>query len=185
MQFGTRDWRLLLWTFGAPFVGATITAGLDQFGPTGSICYFDAVKGGTAQMWFTTVPVILLFSTNVVLYFLTWLKIRHQTEIIMQSLGNQCTSKKASIRAAQAMLLFLVAFFIQWGALSLFGLWNLITADPSKVPEPLYYIVVILSNMGGVLNLGVYFIIRRRQRGTGKSDEKINTSDTKPSTSRL
>ncbi|KAH3789183.1 hypothetical protein DPMN_167355 [Dreissena polymorpha] len=36
IKFGTRDWRLLLWTFGAPFVGATIAAGLEQFGPAGS-----------------------------------------------------------------------------------------------------------------------------------------------------
>ncbi|KAH3789182.1 hypothetical protein DPMN_167354 [Dreissena polymorpha] len=97
-------------------------------------------------MWFTTVPILLIFSTNAVLYFLTWLRIRQETEIIMQSLGTQCTTRKASIRAAQAMLLLVVAFSIQWGALSLFGLWNLITA---KVPQPLYYIVVILSNIGG------------------------------------
>ncbi|KAH3830645.1 hypothetical protein DPMN_103890 [Dreissena polymorpha] len=37
INFGSRDWHLLLWTFGAPFVGATIAGGLGQFGPNGSL----------------------------------------------------------------------------------------------------------------------------------------------------
>ncbi|KAH3830719.1 hypothetical protein DPMN_103968 [Dreissena polymorpha] len=37
INFGTKDCRILLWTFGAPFVGATIAGGLGKFGPTGSV----------------------------------------------------------------------------------------------------------------------------------------------------
>ncbi|XP_052278804.1 uncharacterized protein LOC127877179 [Dreissena polymorpha] len=40
INFGTKDCRILLWTFGAPFVGATIAGGLGKFGPTGSFSYF-------------------------------------------------------------------------------------------------------------------------------------------------
>lgn len=37
IKFGLRDYRLLLWTFGAPFVCATIAALAGQLGPNGSL----------------------------------------------------------------------------------------------------------------------------------------------------
>lgn len=37
LNFGTRDWRLLLWTFGAPFLGAAIAGIAGQLGPNGSL----------------------------------------------------------------------------------------------------------------------------------------------------
>jgi len=35
IYFGTRDWRLLLWAFGLPLVGCSLSAGFSQFGPMG------------------------------------------------------------------------------------------------------------------------------------------------------
>lgn len=37
IKFGLKDYRLLLWTFGAPFVCATIAALAGQLGPNGSL----------------------------------------------------------------------------------------------------------------------------------------------------
>lgn len=36
LNFGRWDWRMLAWTFGAPFVGATIAAIAGQLGPNGA-----------------------------------------------------------------------------------------------------------------------------------------------------
>lgn len=37
INFGKRDWKLLAWTFGLPFTGATIAGILGQLGPNGSL----------------------------------------------------------------------------------------------------------------------------------------------------
>jgi hypothetical protein len=37
LDFGKRDWKLLSWTFGLPFVGATIAGIAGQLGPNGSL----------------------------------------------------------------------------------------------------------------------------------------------------
>ena len=37
LDFGKRDYRLLIWTFGIPLLGATIAAFFKQLGPTGSL----------------------------------------------------------------------------------------------------------------------------------------------------
>jgi len=37
LNFGRWDWRLIAWTFGAPFVGATIAGILGQLGTNGSL----------------------------------------------------------------------------------------------------------------------------------------------------
>jgi hypothetical protein len=37
LNFGKRDWKLLLWTFGAPFLGATIAGAMGQLGTNGSL----------------------------------------------------------------------------------------------------------------------------------------------------
>ncbi|KAH3830716.1 uncharacterized protein LOC127879036 [Dreissena polymorpha] len=176
IYFGTTDWRLLLWIFGAPFVGAIIAAGLGTFGPNGTFCYFDKVKGRITQIWFTTVPILVIFVVNAVLYFLTWLKIHRQTSNINKTSGKMSTTRTTSIRSAQAMSLFVVAFFIQWTAMGVFGLWGLFVAE---VPQPIHHFVVILSNTGGTLNLVVFLIIRRRRLGIWKSNTRTSSLATK------
>jgi len=37
LNFGRYDWKLLLWTFGVPFLGATIAGIADQLGPNGTL----------------------------------------------------------------------------------------------------------------------------------------------------
>lgn len=37
LDFGRKDWRLLVWTFGAPFIGSLVAAFTGQFGPCGSL----------------------------------------------------------------------------------------------------------------------------------------------------
>lgn len=37
LEFGRYDWKLLLWTFGVPFLGATIAGCAGQLGPNGSL----------------------------------------------------------------------------------------------------------------------------------------------------
>lgn len=37
LSFGQRDWKLLLWTYGVPFVGAVVAAANGQMGPNGTL----------------------------------------------------------------------------------------------------------------------------------------------------
>ena len=145
-----------------------------------SSCYFDGVKGVVANICFTTVPLLLILLMNTVLYILTWKRIRDETRQIRDTLGTKPATMRASHRAAKAMSLFVAAFFVQWWAMALFGIWAL--AGP--VPQVIFHLVTTFSNLGGILNLIVYIIIRRQNLTKG---EKISTIDlsSKPSHSKL
>lgn len=174
LNFGSRDWRLLLWTFGAPFLGATIAGIAGQLGPNGTFCYFDGIKGKIANILFTTVPLLLVLMANTVLYILTWKRIHDQGEAVKKSLSGMSAAMRASHRAARAMSLFVAAFLIQWWAMGLYGIWALV--DDENVPQALFHLVTTFSNIGGCLNLAVYCLIRRRHLGQGEhlSHDKLS-----------
>ncbi|XP_052796549.1 uncharacterized protein LOC128228987 [Mya arenaria] len=160
IYFGRYDWRLLTWTFGTPFVGATIAEALGQLGPNGAYCHFDGVKGKIVGLVFTTVTILLILLMNSVLYTLTWRRIQKLTRSADQSHHSMTSTRRASIRSAQSMSLFVLAFFIQWWTMALYGTWNIFT---DNVPQPLFHLVTIFVNLGGTLNLIVYIILRRRR----------------------
>jgi len=108
----------------------------------------------------------IIMIVNASLYGLTWHRINAEAKRLENSLGNSSTAKKASHRAARNMFLFLIAFFIQWWAIAVYGVWLLF----GEAPFALLQIVTIFSNIGGVLNGGVYAIIRYRRR-VAESDE--------------
>ncbi|XP_053383031.1 uncharacterized protein LOC128549702 [Mercenaria mercenaria] len=174
INFGTYDWRLLAWTFGFPFIGATAVAVTGQLGPNGSSCFFDGVKAKTANICFTTVPLLLVLVMNSVMYVVTWKRIRQETISLNQILQTPNITNR-SRRAAKNMSMFVVAFFIQWGPLSLFGIWLLLDVN---IPLALFHIVVVLSNIGGCLNLCVYLIIRRRKLKSRRIANEHRQADT-------
>ncbi|XP_045215012.2 uncharacterized protein LOC123565069 [Mercenaria mercenaria] len=188
LDFGRRDWKLLAWTFGLPFVGATIAGILGQLGPNGSFCYFDGVKGVTANMCFTTVPLLIIIVMNSVMYVLTWKRIKEQTRNIRSSMKESRGSTKSrstlssSQRAARTMSMFVVAFFIQWWSLALFGVWALVDDD---VPQVIFHFVTTFTNIGGCLNLGIFLIMRYRLQQSETTSEtqseskKLELRDTK------
>lgn len=63
------------------------------------------------------------------------------------------------------MSLFVTAYLIQWWALGLYGMWQLV----AEVPQLLFNFVTTFSNIGGILNGIVFIIIMRRKRIDGKS----------------
>ncbi|XP_052792945.1 uncharacterized protein LOC128226882 [Mya arenaria] len=172
INFGKYDWRLLTWTFGAPFVGASIAGALGQLGPNGAFCHFDAVKGKIAGLFFTTVTILIILLMNSILFALILRKIRALAHATRHSHSSLSSSMRTSVRAAQSMSLFVAAFFIQWWAMALYGTWNIFTDD---VPQPLFHLVTIFVNLGGILNLCVYLIIRRRLIGRWSS-KRSNTT---------
>lgn len=166
LEFGRWDWKLLTWTFGAPFLGATIAGILGHLGTNGSFCYFDAIKGKYTNIFFTTVPLLLVLLSNIVLYVLTWKRIHEQVEAIKVSMGPMPPAMRASHRAARAMSLFVVAFFVQWWAMAMYGIWALV--DEDNVPQAVFHFVTTFSNIGGILNLIVFILIHRRSLGKGE-----------------
>ena len=67
-------------------------------------------------------------------------------------------------KAAKVMLLFVVAYFIQWWLAHLYGIWPFIFGG--TFPDYLVHLAVILCNLGGFLNAGVYILIRRNRNNT-------------------
>jgi len=142
-------------------------------------CYFDGVKGKVTNTFFTTVTLLLVLVMNMVLYFLTWLQIRKESEQVKKSFGPMPASMRASHRAAKAMSLFVIAFFIQWWAMAFYGIWQLATDDIP--PQVIFHFVTTFSNIGGCLNLAVFIIIHRQQLSKG---ENMSTEQTKSKSSR-
>ena len=62
-------------------------------------------------------------------------------------------------RPAKIMMMFVVAFFIQWICPTVYGIWPFVFK--SALPTLLVYLVGILTNLGGLLNAAVYVIIRK------------------------
>lgn len=142
-------------------------------------CYFDGIKGKTTNIFFTTVPLLLVLVVNVILYILSWYRIYKETRELKDSLGKSSRALKASHKAAKTMSLFVMAFFVQWWAMALYGIWQLI----GDVPFLLFNFVTTFSNVGGILNGIVFVIIMRRKRekeeGHTKSSEgKVGSGHT-------
>ena len=129
-----------------------------------------------ASICFTTVPLLIILVMNIILYFLTWKRIRDETKKTRYTLGKKPANMQASHRAAKSMSLFVAAFFIQWWALALYGVWALVAI----VPQVIIHLATIFSNIGGVLNLCVYVIIRRKNLTRGEiltTGGKVISSD--------
>lgn len=131
-------------------------------------CYFDAVKGAVANIFFTTVPMTTVLVANVVLYVLTWWKIHTESKRIKTMLGNEAQTVRASHKAAKLMSLFVAAFFVQWWALGIAIVWYKFAV----VPKEFHTITVIFANIGGVVNGFVYIIIQRRKAHHGNKSSK-------------
>ncbi|XP_057309263.1 uncharacterized protein LOC130647428 [Hydractinia symbiolongicarpus] len=159
LEFGKYDWKLSLWVFGTPFLGSMVALTTGSMGPYGTFCYFDGVKGMYANLFFTTVPLVIILTTNIVLYVLTWYRIRKEEPRFKNSSGQDANVVRSSHRAAKNMSLFVAAFFIQWWARVLYGVWQIIAV----VPQALFQCVTTFSNIGGILNGIVYVIIRKRK----------------------
>jgi hypothetical protein len=114
------------------------------------------VKADVANIAFTTVPLLLVLTVNIVMYAITLYRIKVETNSLQLGLKTKNASRKSK-RAAKNMSMFVVAFFIQLGPLGLFGIWYLIGDER---PLVLFHIVTVFSNIGGCLNLCVYLIIR-------------------------
>lgn len=123
-------------------------------------------------------PLLLIVLINTVLYILTWKRIHDETEMFEKTVVEMSASMRASHRAARAMSLFVTAFFIQWWAMALYGVWALIDED---VPQPVFHFVTTFSNIGGCLNLAVYVLIHRRDLSKGEhisTEKHTHESDT-------
>lgn len=55
------------------------------------------------------------------------------------------------------MLLFVIAYLIQWWALPVYSVWQLVGDAPFELLE----LLAVFTNMGGILNGGVYLIHKK------------------------
>eukprot|EP00105_Crassostrea_gigas_P020753 XP_011439621.1 PREDICTED: uncharacterized protein LOC105336844 [Crassostrea gigas] len=170
-KLGKYDWKLLLYTFGVPFVLSVCAVNFGYYGPSGSYCYFDGVKGAFANIFFTTVPMTVVLVINVVLYVMTWWKIHTESKRIKTMLGNEAQTIRASHKAAKLMSLFVTAFFVQWWALGIISVWQ----NFAVVPQQFFTVVVMFTNLGGVLN-GIVYIIIKRRRDRNYSSKPLKSS---------
>ncbi|XP_061174419.1 uncharacterized protein LOC133183478 [Saccostrea echinata] len=154
LNYGARDWRIISVALGVPFIICVFLASYKQLGPTGTYC---GIVGEKVVTFISTLPVLLVLIFSTMLYILTWKHIKIEGKKVTASLRNHKSSSQRSARAAKNMSLFVAAYFIQWWALPLHGVWQLVDNTPFEVLE----LLAIFTNMGGILNGGVYLIIKK------------------------
>lgn len=155
MDFGKYDWKFLTWSFGLPFVGATVCAALGVMGPNGTYCHFDGVRGKLANILLSTVLLLLILLVNIIMYALVWYRIRREEPMFTDISGNEVTNRiRASHNAAKNMCLFVAAFFIQWWSLAVYGVWDLVDEN---VPQIVFQLVTTFVNTGNYGNNYIKF----------------------------
>lgn len=117
----------------------------------------------------TALLTVVLF-VNIVLYLLTYFRIKHEEFNFKRGEKHTNELLKASHRAARSMSMFVAAFIIQWWALALYGIWQLAV---DEVPMFVFQLATTFTNIGGILNGIVYFILRRQRQKSSPSD-RIN-----------
>lgn len=158
VTFGHNDWKLVVYVFGSALALDMLCLCIDGYGPSGSFCYFDGVRGAWQFLAFSTAPFLAVFLVNAVLYALTWRKVRAEESESAAVLGRD---GRAAASAARTGLLFVLAFFVQWWPTALYGTWSMVQPAPFIVHQ----FVTIFVNLGGVFNLVVFFVlVRRRNR---------------------
>ena len=125
------------------------------------------VQGQLANIFFTTVPQCGVIVINSILYTVTWYHIRKETNRIHSTIGDGSQSKRASFKAGKTMTLFVAVFLIQYWASATWGLWQTIDTAPLEI----FFFVVTFSNIGGVLNCIVYFIMRSGSKSKTSGSE--------------
>ena len=69
----------------------------------------------------------------------------------------------------------MAVFFIQWWALSVFAVWQLISI---QVPVIMFQLATFFSNIGGILNGIVYIVISRRRNPKQKKGKTSSSEET-------
>ncbi|XP_062595460.1 uncharacterized protein LOC134256815 [Saccostrea cucullata] len=157
INFGKYDWKLLLLTYGFPFVECLAVTIAGEMGPTGAYC---GVAGDVSSLFFSAIPVLIVITLNIILYTITWFKIRSETKRLAGTIGEKANSDRKSAQAAKNMSLFVLVFIIQWWALVVYGAWQMAVEN---VPLEMFLLVTTFSNIGGVLN-GIVFLLMRRNK---------------------
>ncbi|KAH3790100.1 hypothetical protein DPMN_168295 [Dreissena polymorpha] len=121
---------------------------------------------------FNTIPIIIITAVNIILYILAWKRIRDEARETKQVLGNDNSHiaiMKRSHRAARNMSMFVVAFFAQWSGVAVHAVCGLVTPHIHMV---LYFLIVFFANIGGLLNLIVFLIIRKSRNAQRSPDNR-------------
>ncbi|XP_052762003.1 uncharacterized protein LOC128204641 [Mya arenaria] len=178
ISFGKFDRGILLWSFGVPFIGALIAALLEQFGPMGIICHFDAVNGQVGGLVLITIPLTTIMLANVLLYILTFIKIRIEVIATREILGKMTSTAYRHIRAARNMSMFVASLFVQWSFIAVVGIWNMFVDNSAEVPVILNLFIMVLTKSGGVFNLIVYLAVFKKEKPMSKIATRMETQKT-------
>ncbi|XP_052084935.1 uncharacterized protein LOC127722131 [Mytilus californianus] len=148
VNFGNKDWKLLLILGLGPLLVVALMSSLHVFGPSGFFCAFDSVNGVIANAVVSTGLTSAILVALSTLYVLTWYRIHTETKELKTQLSKNGCARSATVKSAKAMCLFVVVYIIQWTPLSVSGTWQLI----SDVPFGLFLAVVIMTNLSGVFS---------------------------------
>ena len=116
-------------------------------------------------------PLVLILVINVTLYLLTWLRIKREEPRFKDISGKEAKVIRSSHRAARTMSLFVAAFLIQWWAMAVYGIVQLVTETPIE----LFRLVTTFSNIGGILNAIVFILIRRKSNQRNESSGSVKS----------
>ncbi|CAG2211642.1 unnamed protein product [Mytilus edulis] len=171
VNYGNKDWKLLLLLGVGPFSVVAVMSALHVFGPSGWFCAFDSVNGAIANIIVSTGMMGAILVALSTLYVFTWYRIYTESRKIKTNLGNSGSVRNAALKSAKAMCLFVVVYIIQWTPVTVYGTWQLI----SDVPFGLFLAVVIMTNLSGVYSGAIWlFNMSNKNSVSNKSTGEAN-----------
>ena len=122
-------------------------------------CIFNVyTPSGRIMSNVSAVILLFIFITCIVVYTVLWIKIKRTSKDI-QSQSDSQSKKSKYTRTGQVMMLFVVAFLMQWWPWATQAVLSYVL---SQLPLGIIFAVVSLCNMGGTFNAIVYTVMRKR-----------------------
>ena len=134
-------------------------------------CYVDLSNPiGPLFNIIVSAMLVATFATNFICYVAIFLKMRAvELKLLQGATGQRVTSADGGAGAggsnstkyhsvARIMMLFVVVFMVQYWAFCVYCMWFLVEEPPVVIT----WAVVFFPNLGGMLNLMAYTVMRRR-----------------------
>lgn len=157
---GRYDWKLLVITYGGPFLYSMLPFITNDYGHDGAWCWIKETPGNAPKIMYNLVPLVVVLVLNIAVLSIIYFQVRAS-----RAANNSGSAGETVIKRA---LLFVLAYIIQFTPLTIY---TVVAISGGTVSFGYILAVVTTINLGGLLNglaygRGAVERIESEKRGT-------------------
>jgi len=138
---GKYDWKLLIVTYGGPFVFSMFPFITDDYGHDGAWCWIKGSPGNSPKIVYNLVPLVVVLVLNIAVLSNIYFRVRES--------GATNNAGNAGNTVIKRALLFVLAYIIQFTPLTVY---TVVAISGGTVSFGYVLAVVTTINLGGLLN---------------------------------